>query len=121
MTPLLVITAGLLLLSGLVKLKAAERVGLGIAVLPLVELLAAVALGALAVVHPLTPRGGLVAVVLALVLLVGSSVQVGAAVRRRNRRRTLSEGARLHTYVQYLSAASEPDASDPTLRERPGE
>ena len=44
MTALLVITALLLLVSGLVKLHAAGRVGLGVTVLPLVEIVAGLGL-----------------------------------------------------------------------------
>lgn len=113
MIALLVCTACLLLVSGLVKLKAAERVGLGIAILPLVELLAALALGVLGIGGSITPRRGLAFVVGGVVLVLVSSLQVGGAIRRQGRRRNLSEGARLRTFVQYLSASSETPASRP--------
>jgi len=113
MIALLVSTSGLLIVSGLVKLKAAERVGLGIAILPLLELFAALGLGAMAVLGSLTPSGGLALVVGCVALMVVSSVQVGGAVRRQGRRRTLSEGARLRTFVQYLSSSPQTDAAEP--------
>jgi hypothetical protein len=118
MIALLLSTAGLLIVSALVKLKAAERVGLGIAILPLLELFAALGLGAMAFLGSLTPRSGLSLVVGGVVLMVVSSVQVGGAVRRRGRQRTLSEGARLRTFVQYLSASSQADAAEPQPPEK---
>jgi hypothetical protein len=107
---LLVVLAALLLLaSGLLKLRAAERVGLGIAVLPLVEVVAALGLLGVSFLRPLDPVAGLIAVVAALALLVVSSLQVGMAMGRRRRSRELSEGARLRTYVQYLTAPADPE------------
>lgn len=109
MTALLVLTAVLLLVAGMVKLRAAERVGLGVTVLPLVEILAALALGVTTFLAPLSPSGGLKAVLASVALIVVSSLHVGAAIRKRTRTRELSEGARLRTYVQYLSQAPDPD------------
>jgi len=117
---LLVVLAALLLLaSGLIKLRAAERVGLGLAVLPLVEVVAALGLLAVSVLRPLGAAAGLTAVVSSLALVLGSSLQVGFAMRRRRRSRELSEGARLRTYVRYLSSPLDPEGGPPPREGRP--
>lgn len=109
MTLLLVLAASLLVISGLVKLHAGDRAGLGITVLPLVETLAGLGLLApVALAWRPRPREGLVMVVCALVLVLTSSIQVGAAIRRRRRSREASEGARLVTFVKYLSREEPP-------------
>ena len=113
------LAALLLLASGLVKLRAAERVGLGIAVLPLVEVAASLVLLAVSFLRPPGVAGGLTAVVASLVLLLGSSLQVGIAIRRRRRSRELSEGARLRTYVRYLSAPIDPEGGAPPRESEP--
>jgi len=113
------LAAVMLLASGLVKLRAAERVGLGIAVLPLVEVAVAVTLLSVSFFRPIGVAGGLTAVVVSLVLLLGSSLQVGIAIRRRRRSRELSEGARLRTYVQYLSAPVDPEGGPPARARDP--
>ncbi|HKJ00867.1 MAG TPA: hypothetical protein VJ997_00390, partial [Longimicrobiales bacterium] len=63
MTALLVATAVLLLTSGLVKLRAADRAGLGLPLFALLEILAALALGGASFLSTLTPAVGLSAVV----------------------------------------------------------
>lgn len=116
-TPLVVLATALLLVSGLVKLRGAERVGLGLPVLPLVEVGTGVALLAVTVVRPLGPGWGLGAVVASVVLVLGSSIQVGIAMRRRRHARELSEGARLRAYIQYLSPSVEPEEPLPASGE----
>ncbi len=116
---LVVLAALLLLASGLLKLHAAERVGLGLAVLPLVEVVAALGLLAVSVLRPLGVAAGLTAVVGSLTLLLASSLQVGIAMRQRRRSRELSEGARLRTYVQYLSAPVDPERGRSSPEDRP--
>lgn len=113
------LAALLLLASGLIKLRAAERVGLGLALLPLFEVAAALVLLAVSFFRPLGVAGGLAAVMASLVLLLGSSLQVGIAIRRRRRSRDLSEGARLRTYVRYLSAPADPEGGGPPREGRP--
>lgn len=111
MTLLFVLTALLLLVSGLVKLHAAGRVGLGVTVLPLVEVVAGLALLASAVFawHP-PGNTGLMLVTGAVLLIVVSSTWIGRAISRRWRAREESEGARLVRYVKYLSRQ---DTQDP--------
>jgi hypothetical protein len=109
MTLLLVLTSILLLASGLVKLHAGERAGLGITVPPLAETAAG-----FAVLVPMVlgwrpgARGGLAMVVCAVALVLASSLLVGAAVVRKRKSREDSEGARLVTYVRYLSRRDPP-------------
>ena len=103
MVPLLVLTALLLLGSGLLKARAAGRVGMGLPLLALAELLAGAGVLAAVLLAPLTAGQGLAVVVGSLALVVVSSLQVGLEVRRRQRVRTASEGARLANYVRYLS------------------
>jgi hypothetical protein len=110
-TPLLAITAMLLLVSGLVKLRAVARVGLGIGILPLAEVLVGLALLALAIAGPPGAPVGLGAILLAVLLLLGSSFQVGTSLGRLRRARERSEGARLMTYVRYLPPSVVPDAA----------
>lgn len=125
MTGLLVLTALLLLAAGLVKLRAAERMGLGIAILPLVEILAGFGMGAMAVARPPSPGGGLVMVILAVALILLSSIQVGLAMQTRRRRRELSEATRLRAFLAMggsgpmLDPGGE-DAGGPEDPARPG-
>ncbi|GMV05496.1 MAG: hypothetical protein AMXMBFR53_17740 [Gemmatimonadota bacterium] len=108
MVVLVAITALLLLVSGGVKMRAAARVGLGLPALAVLEILAGVGVLSQAFVIDLPPGRGLGLVVGSVLLLVVSSVQVGRAVRRRQRLRTASEGARLANYVKYLSREDSP-------------
>jgi hypothetical protein len=103
MTPLLYLTTALVLMSGLVKLKAWSRVGEGLHVLPLLETLLGVGLFGVVLVGPVGAGLGLWLVVGAVLLVVVSSVLMGLDIKRHRRRRELSEGARLATYVEYLS------------------
>lgn len=98
----------LLLVSGMVKLKAAERVALGLPALALLELVAGLGLMVAVFVRTFTAGQGLAVLVGSVALVVVSSVQVGMAVRRRQRLRTASEGARLTNYLKYLSAQNPP-------------
>lgn len=123
MAPLLVLTALLLLASGLVKVKAADRVQLGVPALALLELLAGVGLFSVAFIQSFTPRQGLLVLVASVALLVVSSLQVGSAIRRRHRIREASEGARLANYVNVLSrlpGAGEGEAQDAPSASRRG-
>ena len=119
-TPLLAITAVLLLISGIVKLRAVARVGMGVAILPLAEVGAGFALVALALVGPPTAPVGLGSILGGVLLLLGSSFQVGASLGRRRRARELSEGARLRTYVRYLSPSMDPRVPGPHPDEESG-
>ncbi len=101
MVPLLLITALLLLASGLVKVRAAARVEMGLPILALAELLACAGIVAVAFAVELTGVQGMLVLVGSVALVVVSSLQVGMEVRRRQRLRTASEGARLANYVKY--------------------
>jgi len=105
---LLVLTSLLLLTSGLVKVRAAARVEMGLPVLALLELLAGVGIFSVAFVQNFTAGQGLVVLVGSVALVLISSLHVGMAIRSRQRRRDLSEGVRLANYVQYLSGRQPP-------------
>jgi hypothetical protein len=105
---LLVLTALLLLTSGLVKLHAGAHAGLGLPLLALVETLAGIALMSGMLAWRPSPHTGLTLVESALLLILVSSVQVAASLARRRRAREASEGARLVTYVKYLSRHEPP-------------
>ncbi len=108
MIPLLVIASLLLVASGLVKVRAAARVELGVPVLPLVELVAGVGLFSVVFVKSFTANQGLLILLGSVVLILVSSVQVGMEVRRRQRLRTASEGARLANRLRHLSRQDPP-------------
>lgn len=108
MTIFLVLAALLLLVSGVVKVKAAERVGMGLPILPLIELVAGLAIFGVSFTKTFTPGQGFAVVVAAVALVLGSSIHVGMGIRRRQRLRTRSEGTRLANYVQYLSRHDPP-------------
>jgi len=118
MVPLLVITSFLLLTAGLVEARAASRVGMGLPLLALADMIAGVGLLGTVFALDLTGRQGLAVLVGAVALILVSSVQVGAAVRRRQRIRTASEGARLATYVKHLAPGAGGGDSSPGLRPR---
>lgn len=107
MIPLLAITAILQLASGLLKVRTAARVEMGVPILAVAELVAGVGIFIVLFIERLTAVHGLLIVVGSVVLVLVSSVQVGAEVRRRQRIRTASEGARLANYVKYLAKPPE--------------
>jgi len=108
MTLLLGLASFLLLVSGVVKIKAAERVELGLPVLPLLELLAGIGIFSQIFIRDFTAGQGLFLLVGSVLLILVSSAQVGMAVRRRQRLRTASEGTRLANYLKYLSREDSP-------------
>lgn len=105
---LLSCAALLLLVSGPITLRAASRVGMGVPVLALAELLAGFAVLGAVFLEGLAAGPGLAILVGSAVLVVVSSVRVGLEVRRRQRLRAASEGARLATHVKYLSRLNPP-------------
>lgn len=120
MTLLLIMAALLLLVSGLVKLHAGGRAGLGVTVLPLVETVAGLALLApVAFAWRPGPHTGLAIVLCAVVLVLSSSLWVGAAIARRRHSREESEGARLVTYVKYLSRQEPREPREPQEPQEP--
>lgn len=98
----------LLLASGLLKIKAGSRVGMGVPIPALAELLAGLAVLGVAFAGAPTAVLGLLILVGSVVLVVSSSVLVGVEVRRRQRLRAASEGARLATHMKYLSRLDPP-------------
>lgn len=108
MTLLMVLAAFLLLISGVVKVKAAERVGMGLPVLPLLELAVGLGIFGVAFLRKFSAAQGMGILVGAVALVLGSSIHVGLAIRRRQRLRTRSEGTRLANYVEYLSRHDPP-------------
>jgi hypothetical protein len=118
MLPLLVITALLLLTAGLVEAKAASRVGMGLPLLALADIVAGVGLVGAVFAVDLTRAQGLAVLVGAVMLVLVSSLQVGAQVRRRQRIRAASEGARLATYVNFRRGAG--GGGDPGPERGPG-
>ena len=113
MTPLLAITAVLLVGSGLLKLRAADRLKLGIHLLSILELLVGLGIGVSLMAGGLTVAVGFRTLLGALTLVLASSVSLGVKLRVVRRRRNLSEGARLFNYLEYLSQESSQDEQPP--------
>ncbi len=111
MVPLLISTACLLLTSGLLTVRAAARVEMGLPILAVAELLAGLGIMGVAFSVELTAGQGMLVSVGSVLLVLVASLQVGLEVRRRNRLRTASEGARLASYVKYLSRQDPPERS----------
>ena len=108
---LLVVTAILLLTSGIVKLRAADRAGLGLSLFALLEIFAGLILAGVSFTNPFTPSQGLGVVLASVALVLGSSLHMWGQLKGVARKRDLSEGARLRTYVRYLSSNLDPDGS----------
>ena len=105
MIPLLVLTGLLLVASGGLKLVRAVGAGLqGLALLCVLELIGGVGLTFLTLASPPSAEGGFRLIAGAFGLLLVSSLSYGFRLRAMRRRREASEGARLVTYVKYLSA-----------------
>lgn len=113
MTVLLVLASVLLLVSGSVKVHAAGRAKIDTPFLSLVEVLAALALGATALMSPPTEEIGFRYAVGAVGLVLVSSISMGMRLSTRRRERDDSEGVRLITYVKYISASSDAASPDP--------
>lgn len=120
MIPLVAVSSLLLLASGLVKVKAAARVGMRLPVLAAAELVLGVGICGLLVAARLTAAQGLLAVVGSVALILVSSLRMGAAVRRRQRLRSASEGTRLANYLKHVSRP-EPPAGPGRGRAKPSE
>lgn len=108
MTLPLALLAFLLLGSGSIKLKAAQRVDLGVPWLVVAEMLAGIGILSAGFAGSLSPGQGLAVLVGGVALVVVSSLQVGKAVRRQHRLRNATEGTRLANYLKYLSAQDPP-------------
>lgn len=104
MTFLLFITAALVAISGGLKLRSTSRVGLGLAPLAVLEMVAALGLAAL--VLPSRWSGTTVerwSVPVAIVILIASSIDHAIRLRSHRRARAETEAGRLVNYVRYLS------------------
>jgi hypothetical protein len=109
MTMLLVLTAVLLLASGLIKLRAGGRAGMGITLLPLVEAMAGLTLLApVSLSWRPSPALGLSLTLASVLLVLVSSLFMGVDLSRRRRARVRSEGARLSAYVRYVAREKPP-------------
>ena len=113
MTVLLLITSALLLVSGAVKVRSALRAGLGVPILSMLELFVAVVLTALAVAGLGGASGGSRLVPLGVALMLLSSAHFAMRASGLRRGRAESEGARLVTYVRFLSRTDRPSDSNP--------
>ena len=107
MDPLLFSVAVLLAVSGAVKARASARLGFGVPVLSLTELLMAVVAAALAVSGAVGSGAGPWVAVAGVALLVVSSVRHARAVRQQRRWREASEARRLETYLQMARPGDE--------------
>ena len=113
MTVLLALTMLLLLVSGVVKLRTAERTKMGLHLFSLLEIFAGVAVAVLMLGGPLTAGQGMAAVAGSVALVLGSSIHLGRRLKNSRRLRGLTEGRRLENYVKYLSnIPEEPGAGD---------
>ena len=113
MTPLLAITAFLLIGSGLLKLRAAGRSKLGIHLPSILELVTGLGIGASLIGGRLSVEVGFRVLLGAVTLVLVSSVSLGRKLKALRRTRGLSEGARLFNYVDYLSQESSQDEEPP--------
>lgn len=101
---LLFVTAALVAVSGGLKLRSTSRVGLGLAPLAILEMVAALCLALLVLPSPLS--GTAVerwSVPAAISILIVSSIDHAVRLRAHRRARSETEGGRLATYVKYLS------------------
>ena len=103
MLPLIALTAVLLLVSGVVKLRAAARAEVGLHLFSLLEILFGVLLFPVTAAMPLTGGQGLATVTGATALIVVSSFHLGARLKHQRRIRDLTEGRRLENYLKYFS------------------
>ena len=108
MTPLFVIAGLMLVASGVVKLRAAERAKLGVHLLSIVEAIAGLALCVTTFVFPPELDMGFRLMVGAMVLLLASSGGMAMKLSGQRKKREDSEGVRLMTYVKYISRRNDP-------------
>ena len=113
MTALMLITSALLLASGAVKVRSSLRAGLGMPILSMTELFVAIALAALAGAGLGDASAGSRLVPLGVALMLISSTNFAVRVRGLRRERFESEGARLVTYVKFLSRTDRSSDSKP--------
>ena len=92
--------AAALIVSAAIKLRSAARAGLGTHTPSLFELLAGLAIPALAMVRVLPPAGMAWALAGGGLLLVGSGLHLLRRLAHRHRLRESTEGRRLETYLR---------------------
>lgn len=95
--------AGLLFISGGVKLRAGKRAHLGSHLPSLLELLLGALLGFAAMSGAITPRAGLWTAVAGGSLVVGSSLHLGRLLSTQRALRQRTESHRLEAFVRYRS------------------
>lgn len=103
------LAAVLLVVSGIVKLRAGRRAHLGGHLPSLLEAVLGAGLGLLVVSGRITPGAGLVLSIAAAVLAVASSVHLGRGLSAQRAFRGRTEGHRL---AAYLRQASDSGAGD---------
>ena len=103
---LLFLASVLLAASGALKARSAARSGIGVTLLPLVELLFAVVVAALAMAGLASGGLGLGVLVTSVVLVIGSSIDHAGKLRARRRQRQETEASRLAQYVRYSAGGS---------------
>lgn len=113
MTFLLFVTAALVAVSGGLKLRSTNRVGLGFAPLALLEMVVAMGLALMILPSPVTGTAVVRwSVPMAIVIVIVSSIDHFLRLRRYRKARADSEGGRLATYVRYLSEMDDGEAAD---------
>lgn len=105
MPPLLFLTATLLAVSGALELRSLTRSGLGIPLLPVVELVAALCLAAFATSGLASPGPARWLVPGGVLLVLVSSVRTTLRLREQRRLRELSTASRLATYVKHMTGS----------------
>lgn len=103
MSPLLILTGMLVLSSALVLLRTGARMGAGVPIPALIQLIAGVVVSVLGFSSAPGGSTGLVVVVASVLLVLATAIFQAVRVRAHRRAREASEGARLETYVKYLS------------------
>ena len=100
----------MLVASGVVKLRAAERAKLGVPILSIVEAFAGLGLCVLVFMRPPDVDVGFRLVIGAIALVLASSGGMAMKLAGQRKQREDSEGVRLMTYVKYISRRN--DSSD---------
>lgn len=103
MSPFLILTGLLVIAAGLVSLRTSARMHVSVPVGALAQVLMGAVVCFMGFSSSMTGGAGLVAAVASILLVLASAVWQGLRLRAARRKREESEGARLVTYVKYLS------------------
>ncbi len=103
MSPLLILTGLLVLSSALVLLRTGARMHAGVPIPALIQLVVGAVVSVVGFSSAPGRPAGLVVVVASVVLVLATAILQAARVRALRRSREASEGARLETWVKYLS------------------